>query len=240
MKNQRKYKAFTLFELIISIIIIGIVMSSFPFIFKSTVQTSKNIIKEEVFFEEFTLLQLVNTRYFDENNTIGDNFYKDLNATDGTHHGDDELAIIKNTVSGKFSGDYCRKGKCQFNNNILRSGDANTTSAIQVDTASGEVVGQTSTYDDIDDFNDYNQTINYITVNNNHPKMYVNVAYISDNADYSSNNIDFNFTYSPVSRYTNIKLITVWCKIGDTNITLRYPTSNIGASKFLSLEELSR
>jgi prepilin-type N-terminal cleavage/methylation domain-containing protein len=235
MKNLKKSKAFTLFEVLVSIIILGIVMSSFPFIFQTMTSANKQVMKEEVFFQEFTVLSLVNERYFDENNTVGENFYKDLNATGG----DSKLKIVENNISGKFSGKYCRIGKCEINNNILRSGSTYTTSSIGLD--ANESWSDTSTLDDVDDFNGYTETIDYITVNNVHPVIHVNVKYINDNADYSLNDINFTYNYSSAPlRNTNIKLITVWCKVGDTNITLRYPTSNIGASKFLSLEEISR
>jgi len=230
MRNQKKFNAFTLLEILISIIILGIIAVSFPVIFQTMTNANKQNIKEEFFFEEFTVLSLITQRYFDENNTIGNNFYKDLNATEGA----DGLKIIKNTFSnGKFSGDYCRIGKCQFNNNILRSGDLNTTSLISLD-GSDENFIDTSTLDDIDDFNGY--TENFLN-----KTIHVNVKYIDDNATYSDQNItDFEFNYNSDKNNTNIKLITVWCRVGDTNITIRYPTCNIGASKFLSLEEIGR
>jgi hypothetical protein len=206
-------------------------MSSFPFIFQSVTKTGKNIVKEEVFFEEFSVLNLVASRYFDENNTVGENFYKDLNATNGD-------TALQNNHSSDYAGKTSRLGKTQINNNILRSGSSDTTSAIGVD--AGETQSDTSTLDDVDDFNGYNETIAYITVNNEHPKIHVNVKYIDDNATYSDNDIGFVYNYNSVTSNTNIKLITVWCKVGDTNVTLRYPTSNIGASKFLSLEEITR
>ena len=224
MKRQKIYKAFTLFEVLISIIIIGIVMTSFPIIFQTMTSANKQVLKEEVFFQEFTILSLINARYFDENNTIGENFYKDLNATGG----DSEL--LNDSIS-TFAGKTSRIGKTDFNNNILRSGSIDTTSAIGLDT--GEKANDVSTYDDIDDFNGYSESF----LNND---IYVNVKYIDDNATYSDQNITFNLNYNSVANNTNIKLITIWCDTGDTNITLKYPTSNIGASKFLSLEEISR
>jgi len=224
MKRQKIYKAFTLFEVLISIIIIGIVMTSFPIIFQTMTSANKQVLKEEVFFQEFTILSLINARYFDENNTIGENFYKDLNATGG----DSEL--LNDSIS-TFAGKTSRIGKTDFNNNILRSGSIDTTSAIGLDT--GEKANDVSTYDDIDDFNGYSESF----LNND---IYVNVKYVNDNATYSDQNITFNLNYNSVANNTNIKLITIWCDTGDTNITLKYPTSNIGASKFLSLEEISR
>ncbi|AZV46521.1 type II secretion system protein [Nautilia sp. PV-1] len=224
MKNLKISKGFTLFEVLVSIIILGIVMTTFPFIFQTMTGANKQVMKEEVFFQEFTVLSLINARYFDENNTVGDNFYKDLNATGG----DSELL---NNHSSLYAGKTSRVAKAEFNNNILRSGTNYTTSAIGLDP--GENASDLSTYDDVDDFNGYHENfLNYV--------INVNVKYISDNADYSAQDMNFSFNYSAPASNTNIKLITVWCKVGDTNITLRYPTSNIGASKFLSLEEISR
>ncbi|WP_456480220.1 prepilin-type N-terminal cleavage/methylation domain-containing protein [Nautilia sp.] len=230
MINRKKYRAFTLLELLISIIIIGIIMSSFPMIFQTMTGAQKGLMKEEVFFEEFSLLSLVNTRYFDENNTVGENFYKDLNATNGAESGDPALL---NEYASNYAGEHSRIGKSQFNNNILRSGSSYTLSRIGRD-GSGEVLSDTSTLDDIDDFNGYSES--FLDYN-----ITVNVKYIDDNATYSDQNItDFRFNYNSSPAVSNIKLITVWCKAGDTNITIRYPASNIGASKFLSLEEISR
>jgi prepilin-type N-terminal cleavage/methylation domain-containing protein len=224
MKNLKKYKAFTLFELLISIIIIGIVMTSFPIIFQTMTGANKQVLKEEIFFQEFTILSLINERYFDENNTIGENFYKDLNATGG----DSELL---NNYSSMYAGETSRIGKTNLNNNILRSGSSDATSNIGID--NGEMLSDVSTLDDIDDFNGYSESF----LNN---VIYVNVKYINDKANYSDQNITFYLNYNSVANNTNIKLITIWCKAGDVNITLRYPTSNIGASKYLSLEEITR
>ena len=226
MKSQKIYKAFTLFEVVVSIIIIGIVMTSFPIIFQTMTSANKQVLKEEVFFQEFTILSLINARYFDENNTIGENFYKDLNATGGDND-------LYNGYASSFAGSISRIGKVSFNNNILRSGSADTTSKIGHDTGESNV----SSYDDIDDFNGY--TEKFLHDSNNYD-IIVNVKYIDDNATYSDQNITFNLNYNSVANNTNIKLITIWCDTGDTNITLKYPTSNIGASKFLSLEEISR
>jgi len=224
MKNLRKFKAFTLFEVLVSIIILGIVMATFPFIFQTMTSANKQVLKEEVFFQEFTVLTLINARYFDENNTVGENFYKDLNATGG----DSELY---NNYSSLYAGKTSRIGKSDFNNNLLRSGSTDTTSPIGLD--AGENTADVSTYDDIDDFNGYSETFLSHTI-------HVNVKYISDSADYSDDNITLTMNYASTVSNTNIKLITVWCKVGDTNMTLKYPTSNIGASKFLSLEEITR
>lgn len=227
MKNQKKYKAFTLLEILISIIILGIIAVMFPIMFQTVTNSNKLVLKEEIFFEEFSILSLINQRYFDENNTKENNFYKDVNATNG------DIELLNN-YSSTYAGKSSRIGKVSFNNNELRSGTTYTTSSIS--SLNNRDFGENndpSTWDDVDDFNGYEQEFL------GH-KIKVSVKYIDDESNYSDENITFKFNYNSDKNGTNIKLITIWSNVGDTTITLRYPTSNIGASKFLSLEEVSR
>ena len=224
MKNQKKSKAFSLIEIIVSLIVIGIVASTFPIMLQTSVNTSKTSAKEEVFYQEFSLLQLINSMYFDENSTKDDNYYKDLNATQG----DSELFVQT------FNNELNRLGKHQMNNNDLRSGSADTLSHIGVD--SGEIEGNDSTYDDIDDFNNFTEDV----LSYGNIKLHVKVAYINDETNYSADNINFKFNYSNVNHSSNIKLITIYTTLDEQNITVSYPTMNIGESKYLSLEEISR
>ena len=233
MKNQKKFKAFTLIEVLVALIVIGIVATTFPMMLQTTVNSSKNSATEEVFFQEFSLLQLINTMYFDENNTVGDNYYKDLNASGG----DSELYNIeKNASLGAYVGKYNRIGKFELNNNILRSGTNETVSAIAPDT--GE--NNPSQYDDVDDFNGYEDNV---TTAFGTTSLQVSVKYIPDDANYSSNNITFDMQKAENNNSatsTNIKLITIHAHVNNIDINLSYPSMNIGASKFLSLEEIER
>jgi len=228
MQNQRRSKSFTLIEILVSLIVIGIVATTLPIMLQNIVQTSKNVSKEELFYQEFSLLQLINTMYFDENNTVGENYYKDLNAT----LGDSELLIEENATKGQYVGKYNRVGKFDINNNILRSGTNSTVSKIGPDLGENDP----SKYDDIDDFDGYEENV---TSANGLITLHVKVKYIGDNANYANNGINFTFDFTE-KNLTNIKLITVYAKAGDNNITLYYPAMNIGASKFLSLEEIQR
>jgi len=228
MQNQRRSKSFTLIEILVSLIVIGIVATTLPIMLQNIVQTSKNVSKEELFYQEFSLLQLINTMYFDENNTIGDNYYKDLNAT----LGDSELLIEENATKGQYVGKYNRVGKFDINNNILRSGTDSTVSKIGPDVGENDP----SKYDDIDDFDGYEENVSSA---NGLITLHVKVKYINDNANYGNSDINFTFDFTE-KNLTNIKLITVYAKAGDNNITLYYPAMNIGASKFLSLEEIQR
>ena len=231
MKSQKKYKAFSLIELLVSIIILGIIATSIPAILQSLISSSKVSNKEEVFFSQFTLLSLINTRFFDENNTKDDNFYKDLNATNG----DNELL---NNYASSYAGDSSRIGKSKIDNNVYRSGSSYTVSKIGLD--DGEEKNDTLTYDDIDDFDGYSEHIDF-GVQSGGYDINVSVTYLNDKANYSDENISFTFNYKSKKDATNIKLIklTTYLKDG-TKISLAYPSCNIGSSKLYSLEEISR
>ena len=224
MKSQKTSKSFTLIEILISLIVMGIVAATFPMILQTTVQSSKNTAREEIFYQEFSLLTLINSLYFDENNTIGDNYYKELNATKG----DSELFI------NEYSNNYNRIGKHYINNNDLRSGSNLTLSHIGID--KGEIEGNDSTYDDIDDYNGFNETLSSF----GKLTLKVYVRYIDDNADYNKSDFNFTFNYLAIHHTSNIKLITISVKEGKNEINLSYPSMNIGASKYLSLDEVTQ
>ena len=227
MKSQKNYKAFTLIELLVSIIILSIIMVTIPMFLNTFVSSSKVTAKESVFFNEFSLLSLINTKYWDENNTKDDNFYKDLNATGG----DSELFVIN------YGSELNRRGKHQMNNNIFRSGSSYTPSVIGLDSNESN---SSEAFDDVDDFNGYTEHI-LVGVGSGGYTMKVRVGYIHDDTNYSQQNItmDMNYTFLPNNALTNIKLISVTTTLSDgTVIKLEYPTCNIGASRLFSLEEI--
>jgi len=226
MKNQKKYKAFTLIEVLISIIIIGIVMATVPIMMTAFTTSVKTNVKEEVFFAQFSLLNLISAKYFDENQTVGDNYYKDLNATGG----DSEL-LIKRYATNEFN----REGKHQYSQGYrpfspvtFRSGSTLTVSNIGHDT--GEI--DESKYDDIDDYNGYGE--HHFGIQSGGYDLNVTVKYIDDNATYSDVNMTVTYDYSTPKTFTNIKLITITTKLKDATIKLSYPTCNIGRSAMLS------
>jgi prepilin-type N-terminal cleavage/methylation domain-containing protein len=218
MKNQKNSKAFSLFEVVVSIIILGIIATSFPLILESVTKSAKTVTKEKTILNEMSLMSMIIPFYFDEKNTEDDNFYKDLNASGG----DSELYNNYNYMYNT----YARIGKKEFYNNELRSGSIDDVSNIGKDSGENDI----SKYDDIDDFDNYKEEISGHILK-------VKVFYIDDSANYSDENINFTYDYTTKKNKTNIKLIKI---TSDNNITLYYPTCNIGASKFLSLGEISR
>ena len=229
MKSLKKFRAFSLLELVVAIVVIGIVSTTFPIILENIVKSSKTTSTEEIFYQEFSLLLLINSAYFDENNTVGDNYYKDLNASSG----DSELLL--SNLGKNYAGEVNRIGKHQINNNEFRSGADENNSVSSIGPDSDE--NDSTKYDDIDDYNGFSETVNS---NYGEITLHVSVKYINDEANYSDS--DINFTLNPGSNVnkTNIKLITITTQIEDFNISLSYPAMNIGGSKFLSLDEIGR
>jgi len=226
MKSQKKSKAFTLIEVLISIIIVGIVMSTIPLLMTAFTTSVKSNVKEEIFFAQFSLLNLISAKYFDENNTIGDNYYKDLNATGG----DSDLLIYKYS-----DNELNRKGKHQYSpvistlsGVIYRSGSSDSVSKL------GPDIGEDNetAYDDIDDYNGYIE--NHAGIQGGGYTLNVSVKYISDATNYDDVNITFTYSDNTQS-YTNIKLITITTTLKDGSvISLSYPSCNIGRAAMLS------
>ncbi len=223
MKSPKKYKAFTLIEIIVSLLVVGIVMATLPVLMDVFKGGAKTNMTEEAFYSEFSLLNLIAGRYFDENNTLDDNYYKDLNATRG-----DTQLLIEN-----WNKNLNRLGKEQINNNIYRSGSKYTTSVIGPDGGESSV----DDYDDIDDFNGYIEHIYMLTSKGIDLK--VNVYYISDETNYDDNVINFKFDFKTKKDQTNIKVIKIYTKVNGKEVVLYYPICNIGASKLLSLSDIT-
>ena len=209
MKNLKK-SSFTLIELLMAIIIVGIAVTSIPMILAAISRGTEVTTKSDSIYNAYTTLALVESLDWDENNTKGDNFYKVLTADNG----DSELKCE-------------RKGTKELDNESGADCDDNKTSHIGVD--DGEDETNSSTFDDVDDFNGYE--VDNLTKYN----IRVGVYYVNDNADYSAKNIFFNDTYSKSSG-TNIKVveINVTKKNGDLIMVIRGESDNIGAVKIYS------
>jgi len=214
MKSLKKY-SFTLIELIVAIIIVGIVVTSIPMLLTSISQSQSTNLKEKSFFNAYALLTLIQTQEWDENNTKGNNYYTVL-TSDG---GDSELKCIRQGVKqlDNDSGATCAT-------------DDNKTSAIGVDSSEDE--NNVSTFNDIDDFNNYSVVVNDINIS-------VKVNYMQDDADYNLKNIYFN-AENIKNNDSNIKLIELNITNKNTKkeiAILKYFTSNIGAVKIESRNE---
>jgi type II secretory pathway pseudopilin PulG len=215
MKNLKKC-SFTIIELIVAMVVIGIAVASIPMLLSSVSQSSSTNLKSNSFYNAYSTLALIESMDLDENNTNNDNYYKVLTADNG----DDELKCI-------------RKGTKQLDN---KSGadcatENNKTSSIGPD--DGEI--DSTDYDDIDDFDGYE-------VNTSDYNITVSVKYVEDKTDYSAKNIFYNDT-SKASSDTNIKEIElkvykVYNKKSELISIIRGKADNIGAVKIYSRNDL--
>ena len=212
MKNLKK-SSFTLIELVVAILVIGIVMTSIPMLLSSSTKMEEVTAKERSFFNAFALITLIQTQEWDENNTKGDNYYKVLTAKGG----DDELKCP-------------RDGTLALDNESGADCDDNTTSHIGID--SGENKDDEATFDDIDDFNNFSTLVNDINIT-------VHIRYMKDDTDYSKKNIYFNEN-NDLASGTNLKFLELNITDSDTHEVisiLKYITANIGSVKIESRQE---
>ena len=208
-------RGFSLIEVIISILIISFAFFVLPLLFLHNNDEALNIKKERSLFYEYDIIKIINLRPFDQNNTVNSNtFYEVLQ-----NNGNPALKVP-------------RIGKEELNNNPYREGTTDyTLSSIGLD--KNDNPEDPSTFNDIDDFNDYNFTVN-------NQVYHVKVFYINDNANYSDNNITFSPSDTKVSNHTtNIKEIEVsTIALDGTKLVSRYFACNIGATAYYSLRQI--
>ena len=214
MKNLKK-SSFSLIELVVAIVVIGIVVTAIPMLLSNVSNNQETNLQEKSFFNAFALVTLIQTQEWDENNTKGDNYYKVLTSDNG----DGNLTCI-------------RKGVKQLDNDsgAICATDNNKTSVIGVD--ADENKSDESTFDDIDDFDGYSTIVSDINIT-------VKVNYVDDKTDYSSKNIFFN-ELANKTQDSNIKRMELNITNKDTKeviAILRYFASNIGMVKIESRNE---
>lgn len=211
-------KAFTLIELVVAIVVIGIAMMSIPLMLSQASKSNEFNINQEAILAGVTKISSILTYSWNETNSSGI-----LQVFDVTN-GDSELnrtVTDKNRRVGHFKEKYRRK----FYDDTT---EANLTL--------GHDKG--NEYDDIDDFNgEYFNIVNggtgdYIKDLN----LSVTVSYIKDSATYSqSPTLNFDLNTSPVLPSTNIKIVEINVTDKDHNIItkLKAFSANIGSYELL-------
>jgi prepilin-type N-terminal cleavage/methylation domain-containing protein len=220
MKNLKK-SSFTLIELIVAIIIVGIVITSIPMLLTNLSKSQSINEKEKSFFNAYALLTLIQTQEWDQNNTYDKNYKKVLTSD----HGDPELKCPRIGVKQLANNDD--PGKDNYEGAACAS-DYNKTSHIGTD-------GETSVeeYNDIDDFDGYYTTVNDFNIS-------VKVSYMDDNnTDYSQRNLNFTAN-NLVNHDSNIKFVKLNITNKNTHkeiAVLKYFTSNIGAVQIVKADK---
>jgi prepilin-type N-terminal cleavage/methylation domain-containing protein len=226
-------KAFSLIELIVTIVIIGIVSLSFPLILS---QTSNNVafaMQQEAILAAKTYMGTILSYPWDNNSVITEDGYSRgvvLNVSNSTGNNLLAASFVEGSSAfraGHISGDLRRKMKLDASGNIIAP--CNNLS-LCVDKFS------------IDSFNNVAQILDVIDGTKNIDSILrltltPTIRYVNDapNSGYSydSNNISFTFNGTAVDGPTNIKRISVEAvntTAGDPKIkiVLRAYSSNIG------------
>lgn len=211
-------KAFSIIELIVAIVVIGIVITTLPLFFAQSNKSNEIAIQQEAIFTAQSTLRLILTNEWDENSYDNSLFYS---AVLDVSNGDTELNRVG--TSTRRVGHVKQNKRRKFFSTITNA------SAIYLD--------GTSLYNDIDDFDNKIVTMQTPIPTDTMKNQLLNfaittkVVYVLDNATYSNSILDdFNFNTTPTNAKTNIKMVRVNVQGLDTNITLRAYASNIGES----------
>ncbi len=206
-------KAASLIELVIAIVIMGIAVMTLPMMLAQTQKNNEFTLQQEVLLAARTKIGDILTYRWDKNSLVDDRIVV-LQVTNG----DTELDPNNNNRRvGHIFGN--KRRKFSFENNASTVfGDANIT--------------------DIDDFNGVSSGLTLVKANLDYRftdiNMTTTVQYVSDNTNYSDQNISYTFPTTPIGAgSTNIKMITLETVASGVTFTLRAYSANIGESEFL-------
>ncbi|MDR3178191.1 MAG: prepilin-type N-terminal cleavage/methylation domain-containing protein [Campylobacteraceae bacterium] len=217
-------KAFSLIELVVTIVIVGIVSMSFPLILR---QTSANVafaMQQEAILEAKTYMGTILSYPWDQNSTIIDNGnYRGIVVH--VDSGDTLLEARGGHISGdlrrKIGVDEATNGSIGICGNDLRCKDRSSMNSFSgVKQELSVVLEENRSID----------TILKITLT-------PTIGYVSDRPNsgytYNGNNISFEFGQAPGATPTNIKRISIAASNTELDdpeirINLRAYSSNIG------------
>jgi prepilin-type N-terminal cleavage/methylation domain-containing protein len=211
-------RAFTLIELIITIVIIGIVSLSFPLIMTQTGRNIEIATQQEAILAGKTYIGTILSYPWDGNTQyIGDTAMI-LETDNATHASDDEF--------NRVAGTNLRLGNID--------GAGRRRLSVNTPTAFGAFGGVVPSAD-MDDFNNRVENLNTVAADMDYMfrlQLTPAVSYVSDSADYANDTVNFEFRTAAALDITNIKMVAVnVVDIGagtNVNVTLRAYSANIG------------
>lgn len=226
-------KAISMIELIISIVIIGIVVTAMPMVLTQTSNSNAFALQQEAIFHAKTKIGVITKAAWDSNaiqTNINDPLF--IVNTNGT------------PADNEFNTQNNNRRLGSVYKNDRRTIDANRTSGslvrLPTNVGTGTWGDQASNnWNDVDDYDGSDELIetpkdsgDFVTKIN----LRTNVRYVTDSATYSDTNItDFDFLVANHGT-SNIKLIEVNATDQNTNesvVILRAYSSNIGESGLL-------
>ncbi len=231
-----KRAAFSLIELVLAIVIIAISLMTIPLMLSQSGNNNSFAISQETIFAARTKIGNILTHQWDANSTENNGsitYIRVLDVLDG-NASLDRLALTGTLDDNRRIGHVQNNFRRRFHDDnitvagvVLPSGgvDLNNTS---IDQFHGDFVS----YDSFTGF-DYVRDFNLST----------SIFYIDDDANYTNQNINFNFdettrqNINNIVNSTNIKMIEVVAQSEDgISFTFRTFSSNIGQTDLLSRE----
>jgi prepilin-type N-terminal cleavage/methylation domain-containing protein len=216
-------KAFTMIELVITIVIVGIVSLSFPLILT---QTSTNInlaMQQEAVLAAKTYIGTILSYSWDENSIMGGGSAVILD-TSTSASADNEFNRVVGT--NLRAGNVYGTGRRRMVDAVAATHPSNSDNAnpIDIDDFSGDVSQLVVNQADMD----YTFSL----------QLTPTISFVDDEADYDRDDVDFTFRTGAAADSTNIRLIAVRVENvgggGTTDITLRAYSANIGEFELLS------
>ncbi len=218
-----KREGFSLIELVIAIVVIAIALMSVPLMLNQGAKSNQfSLMQESILAAHTKLGNIISFKWdenaADENGTV----VRVLDVTNGDSQLDRNLTRRR---IGHIKADLRRR---------MKNVETNAT-AIGMEGA--------DTYDDIDDFDGTSTKVaasgasgvkgkfDYLDVDLN---LTTSVVYVSDDLNYSEQNLTFDFNVTSVAGSTNIKMIELNATStnSDTPFVFRIFSSNIGQSKY--------
>ncbi len=232
-------KAFTLIELIISILVIGIALMSIPLFLSSSNKSDEFALEQESVLAAKTKIQNITSYKWDENSE--ESSTGKIRILD-THNGDNELQRF--TCPPLPLGFFCWMWNLFFPQGGMMGqaiGDGRREMFSSVTYPNINETNHTNP-NDIDDFNNEiliglsNQESTNLDYLNSSFNMGVRVGFVNDSANYrGSKTISFNFpSVFKASGDSNIKMVEVNVSNVNTPFFLRYYSCNIGESEIRS------
>jgi len=213
-------KAASMLELVIAIVVMGIAVMTLPMLLLKTQNNNEYTLQQEIILAARTKMGDTLTYRWDEHSLINDKIFVLVT------NGDSELNVSSDGIRriGHVKGDKRRK----FFNDLNSS-----TPVANLGPEGGDL-------DDIDDFDGKTDTLqigSQVTSLDYHYtdfNLTTKVVYISDNANYSNQNLNFTFDTNASATTSSIKMLTLEVK-GPNNIPfkIRSYSCNIGENELL-------
>ena len=214
-------KAASMLELIIAIVVMGIAVMTLPVLLLKTQSNNEYALQQEVILAARTKMGDTLTYRWDENSLINDKIF--VLMTDG----DSDLNI-------SAPGSIRRIGHVTGSKRRKFSNDINSSTPVANLGPDGG---------DLDDIDDFNGKVNNLEIGSQVTtldyhftdfNLTTTVVYVSDDANYSAQNLNFTFDTNASTTTTSLKMLTLKVKgPNNTPFTIRSYSCNIGESELL-------